>query len=288
MTRKLACLPHDSHNADQAGARDDPFFFRLREEAQAAATRERTLAPWLEKTILAAPDLEAAIAQRLGERLHHEAVAGALIKSAYLEAATKDAFLGLALRADLEAVLERDPAANRLLEPMLYFKGFHALEAHRMAAFFWHHNGRDFALYLQSRISEAFQVDIHPAARLGKGIFIDHATGVTIGSTAVIEDDVSILQGVTLGGTGKERGDRHPKIGHGVLIGAGASVLGNIKIGDGARIAAGSVVLRPVPACKTVAGVPAKIIGDSGCLEPARAMDQTLGALIGPDFDVGL
>jgi serine O-acetyltransferase len=162
-----------------------------------------------------------------------------------------------------------------LLEPVLYFKGFHAIQTHRLAHALWGAGRHDFAFYLQSRSSEVFQTDIHPAARFGKGIFLDHATGLVVGSTAVVGDDVSILQDVTLGGTGKERGDRHPKVKSGVLL--GAKVLGNIEIGRCSRIAAGSVVLQPVPDHKTVAGVPARIIGEAGCAEPSRAMDQLLG-----------
>ena len=174
------------------------------------------------------------------------------------------------------AVADRDPAATRLMEPLLYFKGFHAIQTHRLAHALWKAGRKDFALYLQSRSSEAFQTDIHPAARIGKGIFLDHATGLVVGSTAVIDDDVSMLHGVTLGGTGKERGDRHPKIRRGVLIGAGASIIGNIEVGHCARVAAGSVVLATVPPKKTVAGVPARVVGEAGCAEPARSMDQIL------------
>jgi serine O-acetyltransferase len=180
------------------------------------------------------------------------------------------------MRADIIAVAERDPATTRYLEPVLYYKGFHALQAHRLAHYLWHRGRKDFALYLQSQSSSVFGVDINPNTKVGKGIFIDHATGVVIGQTAVIDDDVSILQGVTLGGTGKEQGDRHPKIRRGVLLSAGAKVLGNIEVGSCARVAAGSVVLKPVPANVTVAGVPARVVGDAGCrdAEPSRSMNQ--------------
>jgi serine O-acetyltransferase len=184
--------------------------------------------------------------------------------------------VGEAFRADLIAVADRDPACMRMMEPLLYFKGFHALQAHRLAHAMLHAGRRDFALLLQSRSSSAFGVDINPAARIGKGVFLDHATSLVVGETCVIEDDVSILQGVTLGGTGKETGDRHPKIRRGVLIGAGAKILGNIEVGHCARVAAGSVVLSPVPHNKTVAGVPARIVGEAGCAEPARDMNQIL------------
>ena len=187
-----------------------------------------------------------------------------------------DPSIGEAFRADIMAVADRDPACMRFIEPLLYFKGFHALQTHRLAHALWKAGRRDFALWLQSRASQVFQTDINPAARIGKGIFLDHATGLVVGQTSVIEDDVSILHGVTLGGTGKERGDRHPKIRHGVLIGAGAKIIGNIEVGHCARIAAGSVVLSPVPNNKTVAGVPARVVGEAGCAEPARTMDQIL------------
>jgi serine O-acetyltransferase len=162
---------------------------------------------------------------------------------------------------------------------MLYFKGFHAIQVHRLNHWLWHNNERDFALYLQSRSSEVFQTDIHPAAKFGHGIFLDHATGLVVGETAEVGDNVSMAQGVTLGGTGKEAGDRHPKIREGVLIGSSAKVLGNIEVGAYARIAAGSVVLKPVPPYATMAGVPAKLMRVAATDEPARSMDQTLNDL---------
>jgi serine O-acetyltransferase len=184
--------------------------------------------------------------------------------------------LAAAVRADLAAVRDRDPACKRFVEPLLFFKGFQALTAQRVAHWLWGHGRRDLALYLQMRMSERFSVDIHPAARLGRGIMIDHGHSIVIGETAVVGDEVSMLHGVTLGGTGKETGDRHPKIGRGVLIGAGAKILGNIRVGEFSRIAAGSVVLKEVPPCKTVAGVPARVVGDGGCDCPSRAMDQMI------------
>ena len=197
-----------------------------------------------------------------------------MIRQAYKDALEDTPSIGESFRADIVATLDRDPATHRLLEPVLYFKGFHAIQTHRLAHWLWSKGCRDFALYLQSRSSAAFQCDIHPAARVGRGLFLDHATGVVVGETALIEDDVSILHDVTLGGTGKEAGDRHPKIRYGVMIGAGAKILGNIEVGHCARIAAGSVVIKAVPNNVTVAGVPAKVIGVAGCPEPARSMDQ--------------
>ena len=202
-----------------------------------------------------------------------------MIRKAYQDALRDDPDLGNAFRADLVAVYDRDPATSRFIDPLLYFKGFHAIQTHRLAHWLYRKGRKDFAYYLQSRSSAVFQVDINPAARMGRGIFLDHATGFVVGETAVIEDDVSILHGVTLGGTGKENEDRHPKIGRGVMIGAGAKILGNIEVGHCARIAAGSVVVKPVPNNVTVAGVPAKVVGAAGCAEPSRTMDQMLNAI---------
>jgi serine O-acetyltransferase len=172
--------------------------------------------------------------------------------------------------------MDRDPATTRFIEPVLYYKGFHAIQTHRLANWLIGKGRKDFAMYLQSRSSAAFQCDINPHAKIGRGIFLDHATGLVVGETAVIDDDVSILHDVTLGGTGKEHEDRHPKIRRGVMIGAGAKILGNIEVGHCARIAAGSVVIKAVPNNVTVAGVPAKVVGEAGCAEPSRTMDQML------------
>jgi serine O-acetyltransferase len=258
------------------GGQADPIFSRLHIEAEEAVAREPEMAGFIRPAILNLHSLEEVVADRVAARLDHGAVPGALIRAHYLEAIAEDATLGEAFRADILAVADRDPACTRLLDPVLYFKGFHAIQTHRLAHWMWNRGRKDFALYLQSRASEVFQTDIHPAAKIGKGLFLDHATGLVVGSTAVIEDDVSILQDVTLGGTGKEGGDRHPKIRWGVLIGAGAKILGNIEVGHCARVAAGSVVLAPVPHNKTVAGVPARVVGEAGCAEPARSMDQIL------------
>jgi serine O-acetyltransferase len=254
----------------------DPVWDRLRGEAEAVIAEEPALAGLALSAILHQPSLEAAVAHRVASRLDHAALAADIIEQTFHEAFADDSALGEAFRADIGAVMDRDPACTRALEPLLYFKGFHAIQTHRLAHWLWNRKRHDFALYLQSRSSEVFQTDIHPAARIGRGIFLDHATGLVVGSTALIEDNVSMLQNVTLGGTGKERGDRHPKIRHGVLIGAGAKILGNIEVGHCARIAAGSVVLHPVPANATVAGVPAKVIGSAGCAEPSRSMDHFL------------
>lgn len=254
----------------------DPVWSRLRNEAEQAIASEPALASFILATITNQPSLEAAVGHRVAARLGHGAVPAELIAQAFDEAIAADPEIGQGIRADVLAVLDRDPACYRLIEPVLYFKGFHALQTHRLANWLWRQDRRDFALYLQSRSSEVFQTDINPAATIGKGIFLDHATGLVVGETTVIEDNVSMLQDVTLGGTGKQGGDRHPKIRKGVLIGAGAKILGNIEVGQCARVAAGSVVLAAVPRNTTVAGVPAKVVGEAGCAEPARSMDQIL------------
>jgi serine O-acetyltransferase len=252
----------------------DPVWTRIRKEADQIVRQEPELAPFIYTSVLHHDTLEDAVVHRLAERLDHPEVSGGLIRQAYADALEDSPAIGDAFRADIVATFDRDPATNRFIEPVLYFKGFHAIETHRLAHWLWNKGRKDFAYYLRSRASSALQSDINPAARIGRGIFLDHATGLVVGETAVIEDDVSILQDVTLGGTGKEDGDRHPKIRHGVMIGAGAKILGNIEIGHCARVAAGSVVLKPVPHNTTVAGVPAKVIGEAGCPEPSRSMDQ--------------
>jgi serine O-acetyltransferase len=252
----------------------DPVWARIRREAEEILKREPELATFIYSSVLHHDTLETAIVHRLAERLDHAAVSGDLIRQAYADALEDSPSIGESFRADLMATVDRDPATHRLLEPVLYYKGFHAIQTHRLMHWLWHKGRRDFALYLQSRSSAVFQCDIHPAAKIGRGIFLDHATGFVVGETAEVGDDVSILHDVTLGGTGKEWEDRHPKIRYGVMIGAGAKILGNIEIGHCARIAAGSVVIKSVSNNVTVAGVPAKVVGQAGCPEPARTMDQ--------------
>ena len=259
-------------------ARLDPIWDRIRVEAEDIVRREPELSAFIYSTVLKHGRLEDAVTHRIAERLDHSALSGDLIRQTYEEALRSDPDLGNAFRADLVAVYDRDPATSRFIDALLYFKGFHALQTHRLAHWLYHKSRKDFAFYLQSRASSVFQTDINPAAKIGRGIFLDHATGFVVGETAVIEDDVSILHDVTLGGTGKENEDRHPKIRRGVLIGAGAKILGNIEVGHCARIAAGSVVVKPVPHNVTVAGVPAKIVGEAGCAEPSRTMNQMLNA----------
>ena len=243
------------------------------------------LAPLFLDSILNQPSFEAAMFHRIAGRLKNDVISQPLILQAFHRAASATPEISLGLKADINAVFDRDPACERLIEPFLYFKGFHALQAHRLTHWLWGNGERDFALYLQSRTSEVFQTDIHPAARIGQGIFLDHATGLVVGETAVIGDDVSLLQDITLGGTGKDSGDRHPKIGRGVMIGAGAKILGNIEIGEQARIAAGSVVLTPVPPGATVAGVPARTVRRVSVGDPSRSADEILRELSYASFD---
>ncbi len=254
----------------------DPLWSRVRSEAEAIVRQEPQIAPFIRAAVLDQDSLDDAIVDRISQRLDHPEVPAATIAEAFADALRDSPGIGEAFRADIIATYDRDPATTRFIDPVLYFKGFHAIQTHRLAHWLWHRHRRDLALYLQSRSSAAFQTDIHPAARIGRGIFLDHATGLVVGETAAIADDVSLLHGVTLGGTGSENGDRHPKIGKGVLIGAGAKILGNIEIGHCARIAAGSVVIKPVPHNVTVAGVPARVVGEAGCAEPSRTMDQML------------
>jgi serine O-acetyltransferase len=250
----------------------------LRGEAMRAAAREPLLADFLHGALLDHDGLVPALAGMLARKLADASIGVAVLAALAAEAMAADGSIIAAACADLLAIYERDPAAGDLVTPFLYFKGYQALQWHRVGHWLWGRGRRDMALYLQSRVSETFAVDIHPAVPIGKGVFIDHATGIVVGETAVIGDDVSILQGVTLGGTGKETGDRHPKVRDGVLLAAGAKVLGNIEIGRNAKVGAGSVVLKDVPPCATVAGVPARIVGWCTDGTPALSMDQSLAA----------
>src|ERR1700719_2002118 len=234
----------------------DPIWARIRSEAEAVVRQEPQLASFIYASLLEHDALTGAVVQRISDRLDHPLMPGTAIRQAFLDALTDSPEIGDAFRADIVATYDRDPATTRFIEPVLYFKGFHAIQTYRLAHWLWGKHRKDFALYLQSRSSAVFQTDIHPAAKIGRGIFLDHATGLVVGETAVIEDDVSLLHDVTLGGTGNENGHC-------------------------ARIAAGSVVIKPVPNNVTVAGVPAKVIGEAGCAEPSRTMDQML-------YDVGI
>ncbi len=257
-----------------------PVWAALRNEAEAAAQKEAALASLLAAVILNHKSLGGALSYQLARKLGDQELRAMSVREIAEEAYASNPSLVEIAEADLKAVFERDPACKGYVQPFLFFKGFLSLQTQRVANWLWTEGRDTLALYLQSRMSELFQVDIHPATRIGRGVFIDHGTGIVIGETAVIGDDVSMLQDVTLGGTGAERGDRHPKIGKGVLLGAGAKVLGNITIGDYAKIASGSVVLRPVPAGCTAAGVPARLVNCPTCDEPARSMDHTLAEVV--------
>jgi len=245
-------------------------------EAAQVVQQEPALAGLVENVVLAHDDFGKALAALLARKLANREMSAERLEALVREAEADDPSVISTAIDDFVAILARDPAATSHLTPFLYFKGYHALQWHRTAHWLWNHNRRPLALFLQSRVSEALGVDIHPAVSVGRGVFIDHATAVVIGETAVIGDDVSILQCVTLGGTGKEHGDRHPKVRDGVLIAAGAKILGNIEIGRLAKIGAGSVVLNDVPPRATVAGVPARVVGFCRGVVPALEMDQSL------------
>lgn len=255
----------------------DPVWDQIKRDAEKAATDEPLIGGFVHATILHHTSIEKALSYRIAAKLSSNEMSMMVVREIVDQAYADDPTLVQAARADLVAIYERDPACHRLLQPILYFKGYQAVQAYRVSHYLWTHGHRDLAYFFQMRVSEIFGVDIHPGARLGKGIMIDHAHSVVIGETAVVGDNVSMLHSVTLGGTGKEEEDRHPKIGDGVLIGAGAKVLGNIKIGHCSRIAAGSVVLEDVPPCKTVAGIPARIVGEAGCDQPSISMNHMLG-----------
>lgn len=266
-----------AHRLEVVGEEHEtPVWTQLRREAEHAAREEPGLASMLSATILAHDDLGRALSYQLARKLGDQELRAMSAREVAEEAYAADPAILYKVEADLKAVLERDPACKGYLQPFLLFKGFQALQTHRIAHWLWGQGRETLAFYLQSRTSELFQVDIHPAVSIGRGVFLDHGTGVVVGETAVIGDDVSILQGVTLGGTSAFREDRHPKIRDGVLLGAGAKVIGNIVIGERAKIAAGSVVLKPVPPGCTAAGVPARLINCPACSDPAKSMDQTL------------
>lgn len=250
------------------------LWHNLRSEVTEMSKSEPMLASYLHSTVLHHDTLEGALSYLLAGKLATAYLSAMALREIIKEAYGASTIIQKAIRADLNAVKERDPAAEGVSEPFLHFKGFHALESYRVANWLWHQGRKPLALYLQNRISEIFAIDIHPAATIGKGILFDHGTSIVIGETAVVEDNVSMLHEVTLGGTGKECGDRHPKVGKGVLIGAGAKILGNVRIGDGAKIGAGSVVLHEVPAHKTVVGIPANIVGTPQCDNPSLSMNQ--------------
>ena len=259
--------------------RDEPWSL-LRAAAEETVRAEPHLASQLNAVILSHSDLASALSFQIARKLGDSELGAMSVREICRDAFDAAPAIVASAEADLQAVAERDPAIKSLLQPFLYFKGFQALQAHRVAHWLWTQGREALAFHFQSRISELFQVDIHPAARMGSGLFLDHGTGIVIGETAVVGDEVSMLHAVTLGGTGAERGDRHPKIGKGVLLGAGAKVLGNITVGDYAKVASGSVVLKDVPAGCTVAGVPARLVNCPTDATPARTMDHTLADIV--------
>lgn len=258
----------------------DPVWRRVCDEAVEAIRIEPLIGGLVHSSLLHHPTMERAFAYRFAMKLASSEMSEQILREIADEAYAADTQLSQAARADLMAVYERDPACHRFLQPILFFKGYQAVQAYRIGHWLWQMGRTDLAYFVQMRVSEVFGVDIHPAARIGRGIMIDHAHSIVIGETAVVGDNVSMLHSVTLGGTGKEDGDRHPKIGNGVMIGAGAKVLGNIQVGYCSRIAAGSVVLQDVPPCSTVAGVPARVVGEAGCAQPSVTMDQLIAGEI--------
>lgn len=254
----------------------DPIWQAIRQEAAAEATNETSLASFFHATILNHNSLESALSFHLANKLASPEISALQIRDIIEEVIKVDEGVSVAVRADIKAVYERDSACDSYVLPFLYFKGFHALECFRIAHNLWKRNRKQLAYFIQSHIALNFGVDIHPAAQIGRGIMLDHGTGIVIGETCVIEDDVSIMQAVTLGGTGKQAGDRHPKVRRGVLISSGAKILGNIEIGEGAKVGAGSVVLKSVAPHTTVVGVPAEPVGRTESNHPALEMNHDI------------
>ncbi len=276
MTDAASLSRSPSATEPQSAPDENALWEVLRAETGRAAAADDVLRAFLELTVLRHERFGAALAALLAGKLAERYMPAERLEDLARTAMADDSLIAGHAVCDLVAIRTRDPAAQSYMTPFLYYKGFHALEWHRVAHSLWRRGRRDLAHFLQSRVSEIFAVDIHPAVPVGRGVFIDHGTGLVVGETSVIGNDVSILQDVTLGGTGKDRGDRHPKVRDGVLLAAGAKVLGNIEIGRGAKVGAGSVVLKDVPPCATVAGVPAKIVGWCSEMVPALAMDQSL------------
>lgn len=250
---------------------------QLQEHASKVAAGEPQLRSLLEDVVLKQPCLGASLGVRLARKLAREDMTREELAPLLAGVFQGESRLVASAARDLCAIVERDPACDSPLQPLLFFKGFMAISTYRVSHHLWTHGRKELALYFQSLASEVFAVDIHPAARIGCGILLDHATSFVVGETAIIEDNVSILHEVTLGGSGKQTGDRHPIVRSGVLLGAGAKVLGRVEIGEGAKVGAGSVVLNDVAPHTTVAGVPAQVVGVSREEAPALEMDQRLG-----------
>ena len=277
--REMACseiqaMPTTQIKRKTDEKNNDRIWQKIREETRIALADEPILASFMHATILHHEELECALSYHLANQLDSPSASSMMLREVFLEAFSSDEDIRHAIREDLDAVLERDSACHEYYLPFLYFKGFQALQTHRVAHWLWRQGRHSLALFLQSCMSQKLGVDIHPAAQFGKGILLDHATGLVVGETAVVGNKVSILQSVTLGGTGKTDGGRHPKIGDGVLISAGAKILGNITVGEGAKVGSGSVVLKDVPPHTTVAGVPARVVGVPTSDSPALDMDH--------------
>ena len=275
--RQRSDLPRASQVEAVSGLKALPDLWqKARAEAELKVSEEPILGSYFHATILNHTSFGAALSFRLASRLDNPMLPTMLIRQVIEEAISDDPTILEAAETDVLASFTRDPACDDLTTPFLFHKGFHALQAYRIAHWLWLHDRRTLAQFFQSQISVGLGVDIHPAARIGRGLMLDHATGIVVGETAVIDDDVSVLHSVTLGGTGKETGDRHPKIRRGVLLAAGCKIIGNIEVGEGAKVGAGSVVLHDVPAHVTVAGVPAVIVGKPREESPALDMDQRI------------
>ncbi|WJG09658.1 serine O-acetyltransferase [Aliiglaciecola sp. LCG003] len=254
----------------------DNFWNSLKADAQQLVKNEPLLASYVHACILAHHNFETSLSFILSNKIKDEVMPALAIREVFDQAYLLCPAIVESAALDIQAVLKRDPAVDSALKVLMFFKGFQAIQTHRLAHYLWHKNRKDLALFVQSRNSEAFGVDIHPGAVIGNGVMFDHATGIVIGETAVVENNVSLLQSVTLGGTGNESGNRHPKVREGVMVGAGAKILGNIEIGRGSKVGAGSVVLKNVPEHVTVAGVPAKIVGIPCCANPCETMNQNV------------
>ncbi|MBF0527720.1 MAG: serine O-acetyltransferase [Deltaproteobacteria bacterium] len=252
------------------------YWAMIRDEAAKVAARDALLENWINQMVLAHDDYSSALTSVLASKLGNQDIPSQHLAELFRMAIAEDPNILTASAADLAAIQARDPAAKSMLSGLLYYKGFHAMACHRINHWLWHHGRQYLARYLNTRVSITCAIDIHPGARVGNGVFIDHGTGIVVGETAVIGNDVSILQEVTLGGSGTEHGDRHPKVREGVLLGAGAKVLGNIEVGRFVKVSAGSVVLQDVPPRATVAGVPARIVGWTGENAPALEMNHGL------------
>lgn len=265
--------------------RVDPVWTTIRTEAERMAADEPLMASMVHAVVLNHKSLEDALSYRIADKLASPEMSALLVRELCDQAFADRPEIGIAARADIMAIRDRDPFCHRMVQPLMYFKGFLGVQAYRVSHWLWKNGRLDLAMFIQMRVSELFSMDINPGARIGRGLMIDHAHAIVIGETAVVGDDVSLLHGVTLGGNGKDTGDRHPKIGDGVLIGAGAKVLGNIRVGNCSRVAAGSVVLKDVPPCKTVAGIPARIVGEAGCDRPSYSMNHVMGTVEEPSVE---